>query len=144
MRVYRWFVPLGQMDRFLDQLRDMLDRETNLEHEARCIERMAKNFEADPDVLFPEVVHATSTHDVLTMSFMEGVKISDRAAMVALGLSMDAVATKLVQMFYKQLFYDRFFHADPHPGNFFVQGGPEGQPRIVVLDLGSASEVRDN
>lgn len=144
MRVYRWFVPLGQMDRFLDQLRDMLDRETNLEHEARCIERMAKNFEGDPDVLFPEVVHATSTHDVLTMSFMEGVKISDRAAMDGLGLSMDAVATKLVRMFYKQLFYDRFFHADPHPGNFFVQRGPEGQPRIVVLDLGSASEVRDN
>jgi predicted unusual protein kinase regulating ubiquinone biosynthesis (AarF/ABC1/UbiB family) len=54
------------------------------------------------------------------------------------------VATKLIQMFYKQLFADRFFHADPHPGNFFVQRGPQGQPRIVVLDLGSASDVTDN
>ena len=47
-------------------------------------------------------------------------------------------------MFYKQLFIDRFFHADPHPGNFFVQRGPEGQARIVVLDLGSATELRKN
>ena len=47
-------------------------------------------------------------------------------------------------MFYKQLFIDRFFHADPHPGNFFVQKGPDGQVRIVVLDLGSATELRAN
>jgi predicted unusual protein kinase regulating ubiquinone biosynthesis (AarF/ABC1/UbiB family) len=47
-------------------------------------------------------------------------------------------------MFYKQLFIDRFFHADPHPGNFFVQKGPEGQPRIVVLDLGSATDLTQN
>jgi ubiquinone biosynthesis protein len=54
------------------------------------------------------------------------------------------VATKLTKVFYKQLFIDRFFHADPHPGNFFVQKGPEGQARIVVLDLGSATELRGN
>ncbi|MEO8700487.1 MAG: AarF/UbiB family protein, partial [Kofleriaceae bacterium] len=54
------------------------------------------------------------------------------------------VATKLTKVFYKQLFLDRFFHADPHPGNFFVQRGPEGQVRIVVLDLGSATALTDN
>ena len=54
------------------------------------------------------------------------------------------VATKLIKVFYKQLFIDRFFHADPHPGNFFVQKGPQGQVRIVVLDLGSATELRAN
>lgn len=144
MVVYRWFVPLGQMDRFLEQLRDMLDRETNLEHEAQCIERMAKNFEDDPNILLPEVVHELSTPEVLTMTFMDGVKITDRVALAALGLTPEAVATRLVKMFYKQLFYDRFFHADPHPGNFFVQAGPNGEARLVVLDLGSASEVRDN
>jgi predicted unusual protein kinase regulating ubiquinone biosynthesis (AarF/ABC1/UbiB family) len=47
-------------------------------------------------------------------------------------------------VFYKQLFADKFFHADPHPGNFFVQRGPEGQARLVLLDFGSASEVSDN
>ena len=51
---------------------------------------------------------------------------------------------KLTQVFYKQLFIDRFFHADPHPGNFFVQKGPGGEARIVVLDLGSATELSPN
>jgi predicted unusual protein kinase regulating ubiquinone biosynthesis (AarF/ABC1/UbiB family) len=51
---------------------------------------------------------------------------------------------RLFGLYMRQIFEHRFFHADPHPGNWFVQKGPEGQPRIVVLDLGAASEVTDN
>jgi predicted unusual protein kinase regulating ubiquinone biosynthesis (AarF/ABC1/UbiB family) len=105
---------------------------------------MAKNFVDDPDVLFPKVYPAWSSKTVLTMTFMDGVKISKKDALAKLQLDPYAVATKLVKVFYKQLFLDRFFHADPHPGNFFVQKGPEGQVRIVVLDLGSATELRAN
>jgi ubiquinone biosynthesis protein len=122
----------------------MLERETDLVNEAVCITRMAKNFEGDPDTVFPTVYPEWSTRTVLTMSFMDGVKISKKDALANIGLDPYAVATKLTQVFYKQLFLDRFFHADPHPGNFFVQKGPEGQVRIVVLDLGSASELRDS
>ncbi len=143
LKVYRTFVPVQQIEKVHEQLRDMLERETDLVNEARCIERMGKNFENDPDVLFPVVYPEWSTKTVLTMSFMDGVKISKKDALAGLGLDPYAVATKLTQVFYKQLFIDKFFHADPHPGNFFVQKGPEGQPRIVVLDLGSASELRD-
>jgi predicted unusual protein kinase regulating ubiquinone biosynthesis (AarF/ABC1/UbiB family) len=80
----------------------------------------------------------------MTMTFMDGVKITKKDALATLGLDPYDVATKLVKVFYKQLFIDRFFHADPHPGNFFVQRGPEGQVRIVVLDLGSATPLTDN
>jgi len=142
--IYRTFVPVQQIERVHEQLEDMLNRETDLANEARCIQRMAKNFASDPDVLFPEVVPQWTCETVLTMSFMDGVKISKKDALDKIGLDPYAVATKLTQVFYKQLFADRFFHADPHPGNWFVQRGPEGQPRIVVLDLGSASEVTDN
>jgi ubiquinone biosynthesis protein len=144
LRLYRAFVPVQQIERVHEQLEDMLQRETDLAHEARCIARMAKNFVDDPDVLFPEVVPAWTCETVLTMSFMDGVKITKKDALAELGLEPYAVATKLTQIFYKQLFADRFFHADPHPGNWFVQRGPAGQVRIVVLDLGSASEVTDN
>lgn len=144
MKVYKWFVPVGQLDRFLEQLRDMLERETDFQNEAACIDRMSKNFESDPDVVFPEVVSELSSRSVLTMTFMEGVKISNKGALAELGLSPEAVATKLVQTFYKSVFHDRFFHADPHPGNFFIQRGERGQVRLVVLDLGSASEVLPN
>src|SRR5690349_11676920 len=144
LKVYQRFVPLQQLERVHEQLSDMLARETDYVNEARCIERMSKNFANDPDVLTPAVYSALSTDKVLTMSYMEGVKISKLGALEKLQLDPYAVATKLVQVFYKQLFFDKFFHADPHPGNFFVQRGPEGQVRLVILDLGSASEVPDN
>ncbi len=144
IRVYRWFVPIQQIERVHDQLTDMLERETDLAHEAECLIRMSKNFEDDPDVLFPTYYPALSCDRVMTMSFMEGKKISKAKELEKMGLVPDDVATKLVQVFYKQLFFDRFFHADPHPGNFFVQTGPEGQVRLVILDLGSASEVSDD
>ena len=144
IKVYKNFVPIKQIERVHEQLGDMLERETDLVNEAAMIVRMSKNFESDPDVLFPKVYPEWSTRTVMTMSFMDGVKISKKDALDTLGLDPYAVATKLIKVFYKQLFIDRFFHADPHPGNFFVQRGPEGQARIVVLDLGSATELRKN
>jgi ubiquinone biosynthesis protein len=144
LRVYRNFVPVKQIERVHEQLADMLARETDLANEARCIARMARNFDGDPDVVFPRVFPEWSSSTVMTMTFMDGVKITKKEALATMALDPYDVATKLIKVFYKQLFVDRFFHADPHPGNFFVQRGPDGQVRIVVLDLGSASELRDN
>jgi ubiquinone biosynthesis protein len=144
LRVYKNFVPIQQISRVHEQLADMLARETDLANEARCMGRMAKNFEGDPDVLFPRVYPEWSSPTVMTMTFMDGVKITKKDALRELRLDPYDVATKLTKVFYKQLFIDRFFHADPHPGNFFVQRGPEGQVRIVVLDLGSACPLTDN
>ncbi|HET9988889.1 MAG TPA: AarF/UbiB family protein [Kofleriaceae bacterium] len=144
IKVYKNFVPIKQIERVHEQLGDMLERETDLVNEAAMIARMSKNFINDPDVLFPKVYAQWSSRTVMTMSFMDGVKISKKDALDTLGLDPYVVATKLIKVFYKQLFIDRFFHADPHPGNFFVQRGPDGQVRIVVLDLGSATELRKN
>ena len=144
IKVYKNFVPVQQIERVHEQLGNMLERETDLVNEAAMIARMTKNFESDPDVLFPIVYPEWSCRTVMTMTFMEGVKISKRDALTNLGLDPYDVATKLVKVFYKQLFIYRFFHADPHPGNFFVQKVPNGQVRIVVLDLGSATELRAN
>src|SRR6188472_1025338 len=126
LRIYKNFVPLQQIERVHEQLADMLHRETDLVNEAAMIKKMAKNFESDPDVLFPKVYPEWSSRDVMTMTFMDGVKITKKSALSKLELDPYAVATKLTKIFYKQLFIDRFFHADPHPGNFFVQKGPDG------------------
>lgn len=144
IKVYKRFIPIRQIERVHEQLKEMLDRETNLEHEAKCLERMTANFKSDPDTLFPRHYPELSGTTVMTMSFMDGVKITRQESLSELGLDPYDVASKLVKVFYKGLFLDGFFHADPHPGNFFVQRGPEGQPRIVVLDFGAATEVRPN
>ena len=144
VKVYKRFMPIKQIERVADQIRDLLTRETNYLHEAACLERMAANFTADADILFPAVHRELTTDQVLTMSFMPGIKISNVAALAAEGIDPEATARRLVEAFYKQLFVDRFFHADPHPGNFLVQKGPDGKPRIVMLDFGAATETRAN
>lgn len=141
VRVLKRWLPLQGLEVVHRSLVDLLRRETDYVHEAACMERMAKNFAGEADILFPTVIHEWSNADILTMSFMEGVKITRFDEIDRLGIDRHQLATRLVQSFYKQLFVDRFFHADPHPGNFLVQRGEGGAPRIVVLDFGAISEV---
>ena len=145
IRVYERFVPMGRLDRVHEQLVDMLRRETDYLHEAECMRRMARNFHGDAGLAFPEPVAELTTRDVLTMTFMEGSKITRREEVQAAGVETSAVAVRLVQAFYKMLFVDRFFHADPHPGNFLVEPRFDhaGGFRLVVLDFGAVCEARD-
>ena len=144
LRVYKWFFPFGGIERAHDALVDLLHRETDYEHEGRCMTRMAADYADEPDLLFPSVISELTTRDVLTMTFMEGIKITRFEEYERLGIDREAVATRLVQSFYKSLLVHHFFHADPHPGNFLVQPGPTpGEPRIVILDFGAISEVSD-
>jgi predicted unusual protein kinase regulating ubiquinone biosynthesis (AarF/ABC1/UbiB family) len=140
--VYKWFVPVRNIDRVHAALVDLLRRETHYLHEARMMEELAERFAHAKDILFPEVVHELTTDNVLTMTFMEGVKINRVEQMPELGVDPHAVAVRLVECFYEQIFVHRLFHADPHPGNFLVQAGRKpSRPKIVVLDFGAISEV---
>ncbi|GAB4210082.1 MAG: hypothetical protein OHK0013_30260 [Sandaracinaceae bacterium] len=143
VEVYKWFVPVQGLDRVYDSLLDLLRRETEYLHEARCMERMRASFARDKDMVFPSVIHELTSSDVLTMTFMEGTKINKLDELRAQNIEPRAVAIKFVESFYKQIFIDRFFHADPHPGNFLVQPGRSPRrPKIVVLDFGAISEVK--
>jgi predicted unusual protein kinase regulating ubiquinone biosynthesis (AarF/ABC1/UbiB family) len=142
VRVYKWFVPVQNIEAVHSSLVDLLRRETDYVHEAECMRRMAANFESDDHILFPEVIASVSTADVLTMTFMEGIKITRLDEIRELGVDLHKLGERLVKSFYKQVFVDRFFHADPHPGNFLVQP-VEGSDdaKLVILDFGAISEV---
>jgi predicted unusual protein kinase regulating ubiquinone biosynthesis (AarF/ABC1/UbiB family) len=142
VRVYKWFVPVQNIEAVHESLVDLLRRETDYLHEAECMRRMSANFAADDHILFPEVIADVTTRDVLTMTFMEGIKITHIDEIRERGVDLDKLAERLVKSFYKQVFVDRFFHADPHPGNFLVQP-VEGSDdaKLVVLDFGAISEV---
>ena len=144
VRVYKWFVPVQNIEAVHESLVDLLRRETDYLHEAECMRRMSANFAADDHILFPEVIADVTTRDVLTMTFMEGIKITRLDEIRERGVDLHKLAERLVKSFYKQVFIDRFFHADPHPGNFLVQP-VEGSDdaKLVVLDFGAISEVGD-
>jgi predicted unusual protein kinase regulating ubiquinone biosynthesis (AarF/ABC1/UbiB family) len=144
VRIYKWFVPVQNIEAVHESLVDLLRRETDYLHEAECMRRMSANFANDDHILFPEVIDEVTTRDVLTMTFMEGIKITRFDEIRERGVDLHKLAERLVKSFYKQVFVDRFFHADPHPGNFLVQpieGSDDA--RIVVLDFGAISEVDD-
>jgi predicted unusual protein kinase regulating ubiquinone biosynthesis (AarF/ABC1/UbiB family) len=143
IKVLQRFIPMARIERVHEQLVDMLRRETDYLHEAECMRRMARSFAGDEGLAFPEPIAELTTRDVLTMTFMEGTKITRAKEIEAPGVDPSAVAVRLVQAFYKMLFVDRFFHADPHPGNFLVEPLGEGRFRLVVLDFGAMCVARD-
>jgi ubiquinone biosynthesis protein len=145
VRVYKWFVPVQNIEAVHESLVDLLRRETDYIHEAACMRRMAANFQDDDHILFPEVIDAVTTTDVLTMTFMEGIKITRIDEIRERGTDLHKLGERLVKSFYKQVFVHRFFHADPHPGNFLVQpieGSDDA--KLVILDFGAISEVDEN
>jgi aarF domain-containing kinase len=110
--------------------------ELDFVHEADNCETIARNLAGRADVVVPRVYREFSTSRVLVMELIEGIKITDVAALDHAGIDKRAVAQKLMEVFCEQVLRDGFFHADPHPGNVMVQPGP----RLVLLDFGLAKD----
>ncbi|CAA9493782.1 MAG: ABC1 family protein [uncultured Solirubrobacteraceae bacterium] len=100
--------------------------------EGRNAERFAGDFVDDPDVHIPRVFWATSTSRVLTLERLRGLKVSDTAGLDAAGIDRRALAERATRVTARMIFEHGFFHADPHPGNLFIE--PDG--RIGLVDFG--------
>ncbi len=86
------------------------------------------------------MVWSHTTRRVLTLQDVSAIKITDYAAIDAAGIDRREVARRLFDTYLKQVFEDGFFHADPHPGNLFVQPGRERRGsrewKLVFVDFG--------
>ena len=118
---------------FAQTLREELD----YLHEARNVERFAENFADDPSIHIPRVYWDTTTARVLTLERMTGAKISDVDAIQAAGLDRLEVAHHATKALLTMILDHGFFHADPHPGNIFVENGG----RIALIDFGMTGEL---
>jgi predicted unusual protein kinase regulating ubiquinone biosynthesis (AarF/ABC1/UbiB family) len=133
----RLFVPIASFNRMLDQLSAMLARETDYALEKRNMERIRTIFADRTDIAVPRADEQLSAKGVLTMTFEEGIKVTDFDAIDAAGIDREAIARLLVESYYAMMLEHRVFHADPHPGNFLVRPGPV----LVILDYGAVEEV---
>jgi predicted unusual protein kinase regulating ubiquinone biosynthesis (AarF/ABC1/UbiB family) len=105
--------------------------------EAANCKRFQELFRDDPTIYIPAVYEAYTTRRVLVLEWINGLKINDYAALEAAGIDRLEVAHRTVQAYFHQFFDAGFFHADPHPGNIFVQRGtPENGPIIAFVDFG--------
>lgn len=114
-----------------------LEREIDYSIEATHMERFAREFLNDPTIYVPKVFRDTSTSRVLTMEFVDGIKISEISRLDDAGYDRKIIAARGVDLYLKQVFDNGFFHADPHPGNIFVL--PNNV--ICLLDFGMMGTV---
>ncbi|MBO9627085.1 MAG: AarF/ABC1/UbiB kinase family protein [Microbacterium sp.] len=110
-------------------------------HEAASAERFAEDFADDDGIRTPAVVWARSTRRVLTLEDVTAIKISDTDALRAAGIDPSAVADAFARAMFDQVFAHGFVHADPHPGNVFVEPVPGGGFRLTFIDFGMMAEV---
>jgi predicted unusual protein kinase regulating ubiquinone biosynthesis (AarF/ABC1/UbiB family) len=127
-------------DEFSRTLWQEVDYLAESEH-ARSFKAM---FDDDPNVRVPEVYSDYTTLRVLTLEDVYFIKITDYAAIEAAGVDRSEVAKRLFDTYLRQIFDEGFFHADPHPGNLFVQPLDEGGWRLVFVDFGMVGYLTDN
>jgi ubiquinone biosynthesis protein len=100
--------------------------------EAAALSEMADNTREDTDFRVPAVDWDRTAREVLTLEWIDGTPLNDRAALEANGYDLPALGRNVIQSFLRHALRDGFFHADMHPGNLFV----DNEGRLVAVDFG--------
>src|SRR5690348_16005920 len=106
--------------------------EMDLRLEAAALSEMAENTRDDPDFRVPAVDWDRTTHNVLTMEWIDGIALSDHARLEQSNVDLPDLGRKVIQSFLRHALRDGFFHADMHPGNLFL----DEAGRLVAVDFG--------
>jgi ubiquinone biosynthesis protein len=106
--------------------------EMDLRLEAAALSEMAENTAGDPDFRVPAVDWDRTTHNVLTMEWIDGIALSDHARLEQAQVDLPDLGRKVIQSFLRHALRDGFFHADMHPGNLFL----DKEGRLVAVDFG--------
>ena len=130
----------------LEEFSQSLYEEIDYLNEGKNAEVFAANFSSRPDVRVPQVHWDHTTRRVLTLEDVQSIKITDYADIEVAGISRAEAADRLLDTYLKQIFEDRFFHADPHPGNLFLlpergEGGELSSWRLVFVDFGMTGRI---
>ncbi|MGE0227414.1 MAG: ABC1 kinase family protein [Dehalococcoidia bacterium] len=112
--------------------------EVDFVHEGHAAEEIAGILAHREDVVVPRIYWERSGRRVLTMDFLDGIKITDVEALRAAGIDTAAVADSLIDLYNVMVLRHGMFHADPHPGNLLVlpPAAPGGPARIGLIDFG--------
>ena len=128
--VGRWiqrYRPIGQradVPALLKEFATVTYQEIDYLAEGKNAETFSSNFSHRSGVRVPQVVWTHTTRQVLTLEDVGAIKITDYESITSAGIDRRDVAQRLFETYLQQIFEDGFFHADPHPGNLFVQPVP--------------------
>ncbi|MCH8289668.1 hypothetical protein IH992_00980 [Candidatus Poribacteria bacterium] len=112
-------------------------REIDFTMEGASTDYFYRNFLDHPHAKIPKVYWEYTNHRVLTLERIDGIPIDAIQRLDDADLNRPQIAEHFVDLFYKQIFSDGFFHSDPHPGNIFVL--EDG--RIGIVDFGMVGRL---
>jgi ubiquinone biosynthesis protein len=121
----------------LDELSKSLRLELDYTVEARNAEKFFKQFQNDPTIYVPKVFWDYSTKKVLTMEYVEGIKLGELERLKQRGHNLKILAERLAKGMFRQIFMEGFFHGDPHPGNVLALPGDV----IALIDFGMVGRI---
>jgi ubiquinone biosynthesis protein len=116
----------------IEAFRTATMRELDYIIEGRNADRFARLFAKDKTVYIPKVHWDYTSKRVLTLEFIDGIKIDETEELIRRGCNRRKISTNIVRAYMKQIFEGGFFHADPHPANVFVMDNNV----IALLDFG--------
>jgi ubiquinone biosynthesis protein len=123
----------------VEEFSHAIHRHLDFWNEAKNIERFGENFKDVDYVFIPQVFKELTSSRVLTVEFINGIKVNDLGKIEAMGLDRKIIAENIANSYLKQVYIDGFFHGDPHPGNLFALPGNE----ISFMDFGIVGELDD-
>jgi ubiquinone biosynthesis protein len=119
------------------QFRQWTARELDLQREGASASELKENMVAEPGYHIPDIDWRRTARRVLTVEWLDGIKLNDHQALVAAGHDCEALAAILVRAFLRQAVVDGFFHADLHHGNLFALA----DGRIAAIDFGIMGRI---
>lgn len=134
------FLPLNLGDNLtivVDEFGTKLFEEIDYENEGRNAEKFAANFQDDPGVKVPSIYWRYTSRTVLTLEWIDGIKLTDLEGIRKAGLDRDKLIKAGVSSGLRQLLEFGFFHADPHPGNLFALA----DGRMAFIDFGMMDQL---
>ena len=98
--------------------------------------QLRRNWLGSELIYHPMVFWDYTRPRVLVLERVYGDSVRELEKFRALGVDFAVLAERGVEIFFKQVFRDNFFHADMHPGNIFVDTSNPKRPSYLALDFG--------
>lgn len=115
--------------------KSLIDEMDLMREGANCA-LLRRNWLGSPLIYHPLVFFDYTRADVLVMERIYGISIRELERLREMGVSFQVLAERGVEIFFKQVFRDNFFHADMHPGNIFVDAANPAIPAYLAVDFG--------
>lgn len=110
--------------------------ELNLKNEMKNAQIFRENMKEQENVRIPEVYPSHTTEKVLVMEYVEGVKCTEKEKLKEIDVEQEELAKTIIDSMLQQIVGDGFFHADPHPSNFMIDGKD-----LIYIDFGMMGKL---